>query len=258
MPEKELVKALINIGFEKKEAAVYFSLISLGEGTIPKIAQRSKINRATTGIILEKLWEKGYIKLTPNAYGKKYHAEDTSLFLEKTNTIIQNISHSQKIINEFSLKSRKEKEKVLHFSGGSFTKGLIYGIDKLKQNGSFRAFFSSGVVLDESSTKTIEKFRKSIFQKNINYEAIAPNDISLKKYREEEKYFGKHNVLEIEKDLLPKEMSLEIFDDFVKISLFEEKEVIILEGENYSKNFNTIFKLCFEALNKNKTRTSIL
>ena len=57
MLEQELQK----IGLSEKEAKVYLAAMELGQAPVQKIAQKAKVNRATTYVILEGLQKKGVI-----------------------------------------------------------------------------------------------------------------------------------------------------------------------------------------------------
>ena len=52
--ETELKK----LNFSDKEARVYLALLELGEAPVQKIAEKAKVNRATTYVILESLKKK--------------------------------------------------------------------------------------------------------------------------------------------------------------------------------------------------------
>ena len=52
---------LQNIGLSEKEAAVYLALLELGSDTVQNIAQKAKVNRTTTYVILDALAKKGIV-----------------------------------------------------------------------------------------------------------------------------------------------------------------------------------------------------
>lgn len=55
----ELEKELVKLGLSEKESMVYLASIQLGSSPVQKISQKSKVNRATTYVIIESLMEMG-------------------------------------------------------------------------------------------------------------------------------------------------------------------------------------------------------
>lgn len=56
-----VIHELNNLGFSKKEAAIYAAALSLGPATIQDIARRAGVNRATTYVIIEAFIKKGLV-----------------------------------------------------------------------------------------------------------------------------------------------------------------------------------------------------
>ena len=83
MLEGELQK----IGLSEKEAKVYLAALELGPSPVQKIAAKSKVNRATTYVILEGLMKKGIISTFDQ--GKK------RLFVAEGPHALKNVIHQQ-------------------------------------------------------------------------------------------------------------------------------------------------------------------
>lgn len=64
-----MLSILEKLGLSEKEAKVYLAALELGASSVQKIAQKAKINRATTYVILESLRKKGLT--TSYEHGKK-------------------------------------------------------------------------------------------------------------------------------------------------------------------------------------------
>ncbi|HDQ23137.1 MAG TPA: hypothetical protein ENN28_04200 [Candidatus Uhrbacteria bacterium] len=56
-----LVKQLVNLGLNEKEAKIYVALLELGEATAQQLSVKSELNRATTYVVLENLTKRGLI-----------------------------------------------------------------------------------------------------------------------------------------------------------------------------------------------------
>ena len=57
--QKELLKTLLNIGFNEKEAQGYLTLLDLNEALPGTISRSSGVKRSTTYLILDQLEKKG-------------------------------------------------------------------------------------------------------------------------------------------------------------------------------------------------------
>jgi sugar-specific transcriptional regulator TrmB len=67
--EKNLTYELQQMGLEKNEAVIYMASLELGPSPVQRIAQRGKVPRATTYLILEELKKKGLV--ATHEHGKK-------------------------------------------------------------------------------------------------------------------------------------------------------------------------------------------
>jgi len=67
--EKNLTYELQQMGLEKSEAVIYMASLELGPAPVQRIAQRGKVPRATTYLILEELKKKGLV--ATHEHGKK-------------------------------------------------------------------------------------------------------------------------------------------------------------------------------------------
>lgn len=56
-----MLTQLINLGLTDKEAKTYLASLELGTSSIQKIAEKAKVNRATTYVIIEDLIKKGLV-----------------------------------------------------------------------------------------------------------------------------------------------------------------------------------------------------
>jgi len=69
MATKELSQHLQEIGLSEKESLVYLAALELGQAPVQTIANKAKVNRATTYVVLESLMKKGIV--TTFEQGKK-------------------------------------------------------------------------------------------------------------------------------------------------------------------------------------------
>lgn len=89
----ELEKELVHLGLSEKEAMVYLAAIQLGPSPVQKISQRSKVNRATTYVIIESLMEMGLMS--------KYDEGKKTFFVaEKPERLIDYFETKEKNLHE--------------------------------------------------------------------------------------------------------------------------------------------------------------
>lgn len=89
-----LKKELSKLNLTSREADVYMALLELGETTIERISQKSKIKRTTVYDVIEALKEKGLIGNTKHKKRLLYYAEDPRIIenqLEEKKAVLNNI-----------------------------------------------------------------------------------------------------------------------------------------------------------------------
>ena len=86
---------LIDLGLSEKEAAVYLASIQLGPSPVQKISNKSRVNRATTYVIIESLMEMGLMS--------KYDEGKKTFFVAEK---------PERLVNYFEEKGRDLKDKI--------------------------------------------------------------------------------------------------------------------------------------------------
>ena len=97
MIENELKK----LGLSEKEIKVYLALLELGEAAVQKISQKSKVNRATTYVILEGLAKKNLVSEIEKKGKTLYGAQDPEFLFNLFKTIF--LLKLIKLINPFAI-----------------------------------------------------------------------------------------------------------------------------------------------------------
>ncbi len=142
-----LEKTLEKIGLSEKEAKVYVALLELGQATVQQIAQKARVVRPTTYVILEKLMTSGLVSTL--AVGKKtmFVAEDphelTNILEEQTHTIETRRRELTEVMNQFTAiyNAQKGKPIVRYFEGADGLQALDrYGHTELKPGSTIYTF----------------------------------------------------------------------------------------------------------------------
>jgi sugar-specific transcriptional regulator TrmB len=78
----ELTRLLKSAGFSEKEASVYLALLSHGPAGATDIAERARINRSTTYVILEMLMKRGLVADTSEGSVSMFDAGKPAQLIE--------------------------------------------------------------------------------------------------------------------------------------------------------------------------------
>ncbi len=138
-----LIKKLIGLGFEQKEALVYIAIVELGQSTASRIARHTRLKRTTVYNLIPSLLDKGYIEksLIKNiSYFSVHTIKSISAGIE------EKLKEAQSIEQELeSIKSvRPTKSKVSVFEGIEGLKNVYTDVIRNTQKGSIiYAFFHS-------------------------------------------------------------------------------------------------------------------
>jgi len=76
--ERNLIYELQQIGLDKSQAAVYLAALELGPSPVQRIAQRAKVPRATTYLVLDELKKKGLVSTYEQGKKIYYNAQHPS------------------------------------------------------------------------------------------------------------------------------------------------------------------------------------
>ena len=75
MKKRGLIEILQDLGLNENESRVYFASLSLGPGTVQKIAKASEVKRTTVYTVIESLQKRGLMKIEVKGFKKLYVAE---------------------------------------------------------------------------------------------------------------------------------------------------------------------------------------
>ena len=175
-------KELEKIGFNKKEVVVYLTLLELGETTISRISQKSKIKRTTVYDVIELLKNKGLVGKTVKNKRNYYFAEDPRLIGEM---IKEKERLFSKIIPELlSIANFIDHKPKIRFYEG---KGGIHDVyeESLKiKNDTFYGWYAKEF-LTGLTKEYYEHYVQKRVKQNIITRGIAPDNPDLISYNKE-------------------------------------------------------------------------
>lgn len=245
MLENDLQK----IGLTEKEAKVYLASLELGETSVQKIAQKSKVNRATTYVVLEQLMEKGIVSsiekgkkrffVATGPYALKHVIRDQAEVInEKKNKLETLFPRLKRVHNALP-----NRAVVRYYEGKEALQSIreLFLQSKSKQ---LHSFFSEEEVLNVFDQPDRERYSARRRELGVKYTAIynpaEGKEVAPKTETTE--------VLPVNKSDYHFPCDVTVFDDYVSISILSGlPSGILIESESIANTFRSIFKLAYEA-----------
>jgi len=241
---KDLKRALEDLGFSDKESSVYLALLELGKGTVSQISRKARINRTTGYDILANLAVKGLINVSGKEPKQEYMAESPErlvpLLKEQFDRSARNIKLAEKYIPKLkSIQRTGDRPQVRFYEG---KEGLIQVYeDTLTSSEPIRAY----ATIDDPH-KTLPhyfpEYYKRRSRKNISIRAIVPKTelgIERAKYNSEEK----REIAFVPVENYRFSPEINIYDDKVMIASWQEKLGIIIESKEIADAMKKIYEL---------------
>jgi len=175
MLKKELIKA----GLSEKEASVYMSAIQLGPSPVQKISQKSKVNRATTYVIIENLMQMGLMSTYDEGKKTYYAAEKPdqliNFFKSKEQEVHNKIGHIKEILPELSMlyNDYSDRPRVKYFEGIEGLKAVQSDFaDSLNKEDQMYIFLPYDEFQASVLKERLAKVRKKRIKKKIRVKVI--------------------------------------------------------------------------------------
>jgi HTH-type transcriptional regulator, sugar sensing transcriptional regulator len=173
--KNEISNALADYGLSEKEAKIYLALVQLGQATIKKLAEATKIKRTSIYPLTDKMITKGIIGEYKAKYGTHFIATSPNALsqrLDKVKTNFQAIipqleALEKKAFNEPTVKYFKGKE-------GYYT---ILG-ESLEKSGGEILYWGSSDKLNEIISKkyVTDKYIPERLKKRIHFKQLIVKD----------------------------------------------------------------------------------
>lgn len=245
MVENELKK----LGLSEKEIRVYLALLELGEATVQKISQKSKVNRATTYVILEGLAKKNLVSEIEKEGKTLYGAQDPeflfNLFKFQEREIKEKETEFRKVLPELKaiFNLAPQKPKVRFFEGKEGLKSIQEDFLKEK-NAEIDEFYSSDDIHNIFSPAELEEFKKRRIGQKIKSRAFYTRDAGP---------FGVKDISPLSElkymrqDQYPLNVDILIYNNKIAlISLKEPLMGVIVENKDLASALRSIFKMLWD------------
>ncbi|MBU6231833.1 hypothetical protein KGP36_04145 [Patescibacteria group bacterium] len=235
-----LIDTIKQFGLNDKEAAVYLALLELGETTVQRLSQKSKVKRTSIYDILSSLKEKGLAGSTLKNKRRFYVASDPrdmEFKLDERKAAIRSVLPELLSIANFMDK----KPKIRFYEGEEGIKEIY--LDTLNYpNRPLWAWVSDEIfgVLDDTF---LAHYLSSRVKKKIWAYVIAPETQAMRRYKSDDNRFLRRTILE-DPAVLKVQVEIDLYGpNKIGIMAFKEKIGLIIESQKIFMTLKSIFDI---------------
>lgn len=237
----ELLKILIGLGLNEKEAKLYLSCAEKGTAPVSAVAAGAKINRVTAYDILEKLKQKGFVNFFTKDKTKYFSCTPPEIVLEeferRTNDFRRNLPVFKRITGQTN------HPRIRYFEGLEGIK-MMYA-DTLTSKTEILNFSNSHEIRADwpnYDQDYVEKRRS----KKIFLRGICPLDEEGRAVHADDKKYYREIKL-IPKNIFPFTNEINIYDDKVAITSFKDELIgMIIESAEIANSQRAVFNICWK------------
>jgi sugar-specific transcriptional regulator TrmB len=238
------------IGLDEAEASAYLALLELDEASIAQIAEKAKLKRPTTYLIVESLKEKGLVSMVKRKKKTLFLAEDPRKILDMLEERKQKMSRIMPELLSFANVLDK-KPGIRYFEGWEGIKDVYRDTLNYPEQ-EFQAFFSEVFLTRFDEKFFTEFYYDQRLQKRIFVRAILPDNADTRKLVAQDQ-------MQLRKSKLAPagmfHMHIEINTygkDKVGIISFEEDFALIIESKKIHDSLKSLFELTWSLLPEHK------
>lgn len=255
-----LESKLLNIGLTDKEVSVYLSMLYLGPSTVQDIAIRSKVNRATTYVMIDSLIDKGLASQIVKDKKTFFQSEDPIELLKvlevEKNDIDEKMGKARQVIPELQelFNLNRSKMNVRLFEGRESVKIIQNDIARSKS----KEFddITNWTLSSEKYPVSENDHRRVFYDKDFKVRTLFTYDP--KKPVPQLDFLKREERRMISQDKFPIYSEIVLYDNKIAMISFVDKIFgIIIEDKHLFLTYKSIFNLAWESaeiftINKNK------
>lgn len=229
-----------------KEIVVYIALLSRGKTSAYALSKEISLKKPTIYAVLDTLILKGLARKIPSIKTQLYTAESPQILARNSK---RNLERIQSIVPELLALSAKSDASMqtLFFEGiEGMRQAYWYKFEQLKAT-EFVGFYGSAHDLNTPLEAMVYEWNEKNRELGITSRTIAPDDPSLKDFRR----LDAHHLRVTKKiptNTYSSEISIEVTQLFVRISMFRAKQSIIIDSPSVATTFRQIFNMIWGVL----------
>lgn len=252
--EDQVYKDLMKVGLSEKESRVYIASIKLGKSSIQKISKLSKVNRATTYVLIDTLIERGLMTTVTEGKKRYFSVESPaklSLLYEKERTELS----QKEIALRYLLPQLTEifentrgglHSKVKFYNGEQGLKAYREELIKSKDKKVYSMFnheqVNKHVHIKYVNPKMTSEFIKRKVTKKINTDLFVSTK-NIEQFKEAKQSSDPNlDITDISKLNYNEAVDVSLFDNKLFITSLEENLLTVtVQDNNISKSVKSIF-----------------
>jgi len=243
----DLILPLKNLGFNEKEAKVYFTLLQSSKTSANTVAKNSGLKKSTTYVILEDLIKKGVVNRVPHVKIMQYRPISPENLFSEIETRMENVE--KEILPELKALSRsKEHEvKITYCEGLSGIKEIYKKMLREAAGTESVAFYGHQKDVPDTLRGYWRELNPEFKNHNITRRIIISEHPTIKYYLEEEEI--KKNVITIKALPINKynsNISIEIYLNYTFIFSHRFFQGVLINNQDVAKTMKQIFELIWE------------
>ena len=240
--EKEYIQKLQDIGLNDKQARAYLALLELGRGSAASVAAKAGLKPPTAYVILKELIARGFARRVPRAKKQLFMPEAPSIALASIQERVSNFRALVPALDALTEGVGAAKTRTMYFEGlAGLKRAYDYQSTEL-HDCEYLAYFASAEDVYGELEKIQLDWSKAMAKANVTSRAIVPDHESLSMWRQKDSDF-KREVKIVPSDIYYSKNAIEIFPDFVRITLFAQLQCTIIEDPVFASAQRQIFEM---------------
>lgn len=243
----EVVKKLMPLGLNEKEAKVYVALLEAGRTSAYALAEKAGLKKPTTYVILGQLIAKGLAVEIPRERKHLFAARPPEEFFAEAHRRLdaaeQLLPNLKALYKELDI----SKVRTMHYDGvAGMRQALWYHADDLVGK-EMVGFFGSAKQASKELVKLFEEWNADWAERGINLRGVTTYDPSIQALFE--KFGDTHfqNIRFFPLDKFSGNVTICAGYDFVCINLIGATQSIIIESKEFASTFRQIFEVVWKS-----------
>lgn len=243
----EVIKKLMPLGLNEKEARVYVALLELGRASAYGVAGKAGLKKPTTYVILGQLIEKGLAVEIPRERKQLFAARPPEEFFAEAHRRLTAAEQLLPDLNALYQQLDISKVRTMHYDGvNGMRQALWYHAEDLVGK-EMVGFFGSASQASRELFNLFEEWNADWLKRGIALRGVTTFDESIQALFE--KFGDTHfkNIRFFPLDKFSGNVTICSGYDFVCINLIGATQSVIVESKEFASTFRQIFEMVWES-----------
>ncbi|MDP1814596.1 MAG: helix-turn-helix domain-containing protein [Leadbetterella sp.] len=241
-----LKKDLEIAGLDENEAGAYMALLELGEASIAQIAEKAKLKRPTTYLIIESLKAKGLVNMVKRKKKTLFSSEDPRKILDMLEERKQKMKRIMPELLSFA-NALDKKPSIQYLEGWEGIKN-VYRDTLSYPEQEFQAFFSESFLTRFDEKFFTEFYYDQRLQKKVFVRAIIPDSKMMRELvLQDQKQLRRSKLAPA--GMFKMDIEINMYGkNKIGIISFEEDFALIIESKKIHDSLRSLFELTWNLL----------